>query len=139
MDNWSSFRGSRENTLTGLKHALEAVNKNAFVCVWTDELGDDNNDAALKANVLSLKTSTESEIFIMALAQSSSARQSGTFAQFNATFGEIGHVMDVKHDPDVVDKMINIMKKSALCNKNNTATTYTPPLSSVSPFLFPTN
>ena len=121
MNTWTSYRGSRENTLAGLKHALESVNKNAFVCVWTDELGDDNNDITLRNEVKSLKASTESVIFIMAVSNSNS-RASGSFSEFKTTFKDIGHVMDV-NDPDVVDDMITLMKSSALCNRNNSSTT----------------
>ena len=67
MANWGNISGVQEITFTGLKHALKKVNKNAFVCVWTDALGDDTNNAALKADILSLKASTQSEIFIMAI------------------------------------------------------------------------
>ena len=121
MNTWTSYRGSRENTLAGLKHALESVNKNAFVCVWTDELGDDNNDITLRNEVKSLKASTESVIFIMAVSNSNS-RASGSFSEFETTFKDIGYVMDV-NDPDVVDKMITLMKSSALCNRNYSSTT----------------
>ena len=120
MDTWNKYYGSQENTLAGLKHALQSVNKNAFVCVWTDELGDDNNDAALKAEVLSLKNSTQSEIFIMARGLRS--RASGTIPEFEKTFADIGHVIDIT-EPDVVDKMIKLMKSSALCNRNKSSTT----------------
>ena len=112
MENWQSYYGSQEKTLTGLKHALQKVNKNAFVCVWTDELGDDNNDAALRAEVLSLKNSTQSEIFIMSY---------GRFADFEKTFEGIGYVMDIT-DPNVVENVITLMKSSALCNKNKAST-----------------
>ena len=44
---------------------MEQVNKNAFICVWTDEIGDDANDAALKGDILNLKAKTNSEIFFM--------------------------------------------------------------------------
>ena len=121
MENWSSYGGGQENTLAGLKHALEKVNKNAFVCVWTDELGDDNNDITLRNEVKSLKASTESVIFIMAKTYSNS-RASGSLSEFETTFKDIGHVMDV-NDPDVVDKMITLMKSSALCNRNYSSTT----------------
>ena len=121
MNTWTSYRGSRENTLAGLKHALEKVNKNAFVCVWTDELGDDNNDITLRNEVKSLKASTESVIFIMAKTNSKS-RASGSLSEFETTFKDIGYVMDVD-DPDVVDKMISLMKSSAVCNRNNSSTT----------------
>ena len=120
MDTWNKYYGSQENTLHGLKHALQSVNKNAFVCVWTDELGDDNNDAALKAEVLSLKNSTQSEIFIMARGLRS--RAYGTFSEFETTFADIGHVIDIT-EPDVVEKVIKIMKSSALCNRNKSSTT----------------
>ena len=113
MENWDRYYGSQEKTLTGLKHALQKVNKNAFVCVWTDELGDDNNDAALRAEVLSLKNSTQSEIFIMSY---------GRFADFEKTFEGIGYVMDIT-DPNVVENVITLMKSSALCNKNKSSIT----------------
>ena len=39
-------------TFVALKHAMEEVNKGAFVCVWTDEIGDDTKDASLKAETV---------------------------------------------------------------------------------------
>merc|ERR1712002_1059623 len=36
--------GGTELTFAALKHAMEQVNKRAFVCVWTDEIGDDTKD-----------------------------------------------------------------------------------------------
>ena len=150
MENWSSYIGTRELTFAGLKHALQSVNKNAFVCVWTDEIGDDTSNTALKAEILSLKKSTKSEIFIMAVTkppktrqyrealdseepskenyrddseliyqddeddrEGGKARTSGS--SFEKVFGDIGYVMDVTNDPDVVNKMVNIMKNSTIC------------------------
>ena len=67
IDNWSSFSGSQELTFPALKHAMEKVNSNAFVCVSTDEIGDKTNDAILKSQILNLKASTNSEIFFMVI------------------------------------------------------------------------
>merc|ERR1712098_239078 len=129
----------------GLKHAMEQVKKNAFVCVWTDEIGDDTDDAALKAKILTLKAETKSEIFIMAITpyqrqpssrstfQGTSAsimvnqHQSGNInrkfrdiggeddknkkrtrldiSEFKAKFDDIGHVMDITNDENVVPKI----------------------------------
>eukprot|EP00092_Neocalanus_flemingeri_P015021 GFUD01016223.1.p1 GENE.GFUD01016223.1~~GFUD01016223.1.p1 ORF type:complete len:619 (-),score=121.89 GFUD01016223.1:121-1809(-) len=68
VQNWNSFGGGTELTFAGLKHAISQVNKNAFVCVWTDEIGDDTNDATLKAEIIDLKSKTNSEIFFMVVA-----------------------------------------------------------------------
>ena len=144
MENWNTYWGSQELTFAGLKHALSNVNKNAFVCVWTDEIGNDTNNSTLKAEILSLKASTQSEIFIMAVTNptSKSARKAyeetatdeletddsqdagkkrqtrASIGQFEQVFNGLGHVIDVTNDPDVVPKMINIMKNSALCNSS---------------------
>ena len=67
MTSWANFMGEQELTFKGLKHALEQVNKNAFVCVWTDAIGDDTNNTTLRAEIKDLKNSTQSEIFIMAI------------------------------------------------------------------------
>ena len=153
MENWDSYYGSKELTFAGLKHALKSVNKNAFVCVWTDEIGDDTNEASLKAQILSLKASTKSEIFIMAFTSSKKSRQHRealdaedadepskendkdgseliyqddeddrvggkarvSASSFEKVFGDIGYVMDVTNDPDVVNKMVNIMKNATIC------------------------
>merc|ERR1711970_1556778 len=40
INDWNTFRGSKELTFTALKHAMEQVATNAFVCVWTDEIGN---------------------------------------------------------------------------------------------------
>ena len=65
MENWSNFCGSEELNFAALKHAMEQVNNNAFICVWTDEIGSDTHNASLKANILHLKASIQSEIFFM--------------------------------------------------------------------------
>jgi hypothetical protein len=75
INNCSSFTGSRELTFAALKHAMEQVNTNAFVCVWTDEIGDDTNDASLEAEILNLKASTNSEIFFMVVTRPLNARK----------------------------------------------------------------
>ena len=67
MANWNRFEGVQEKTFAGLKHALQSVSRNAFVCVWTDAIGDDTSNAVLKNEILTLKQSTQSEIFIMAI------------------------------------------------------------------------
>ena len=111
METWSTYSGSRELTFAGLIHALKFVNTNTFVCVWTDEIGDDTSNATLKAEILSLKASTQSEIFIMAVSKAGGQ----SLQQFENVFADIGHVMDVTNDPDVVDKTINHMKSSTIC------------------------
>ena len=159
MTSWANFMGEQELTFKGLKHALEQVNKNAFVCVWTDAIGDDTNNTTLRAEIKDLKNSTKSEIFIMAITgsfepgrqnreapgaddtsktdRSAIGNQNGgedgrdrqarvTLSEFDQVFGDIGYVMDVMNDQNVIGTMIGIMKASALCNKNTTTTTKTP-------------
>jgi len=141
INNWNSFRGSRELTFAALKHAMEQVNRNAFVCVWTDEIGDDTNNSTLKQQILSLKTQTNSEIFFMVITKpdtqttkpsSRNSRDSEdnddknmkrgnlNLAAFKAKFDDIGHVMDITNDRNVLVKIIEIMKKAALCNEIST-------------------
>ena len=138
INNWSSFGGSRELTFAALKHALEQVNSNAFVCVWTDEIGDDTNDATLKSQILNLKASTNSEIFFMVITPGAAApvrkarevtvsedddsqkRASVTLATFEQKFNDIGYVLDITNDQNVVSKIINIMVQTAICNQETT-------------------
>eukprot|EP00091_Calanus_sinicus_P023801 TRINITY_DN8241_c0_g1_i2.p1 TRINITY_DN8241_c0_g1~~TRINITY_DN8241_c0_g1_i2.p1 ORF type:complete len:200 (+),score=58.02 TRINITY_DN8241_c0_g1_i2:316-915(+) len=142
IDNWSSFTGSRELTFAALKHAMEKVNSNAFVCVWTDEIGDDTNDAKLKSEILSLKASTNSEIFFMVVTPNASGRKarednkdthvtvsededsrkraSVTLAAFEQKFNDIGQVLDITNDPNVINKIINMMVQTAICNQETT-------------------
>ena len=150
MENWNQYYGSRELTFAGLKHALQSVNTNGFICVWTDEIGDDTTNTTLRNDILSLKASTQSEIFIMAVTSSKKSRQYRealdaedadepskkndkdgseliyqddeddrvggkarvSASSFEKVFGDIGYVMDVTNDPDVVNKMVNIMKNT---------------------------
>ena len=44
----------------------------------------------------------------------SKKRAGATLQYFEKVFGGIGHVMDVTNDQDVVNKMVNYMKNSAL-------------------------
>jgi len=103
--------GGNEYTFAALKHAMEQVNKRAFVCVWTDEIGDDTTNAALKIQILDLKAKTNSEIFFMAIPYGSFSIQAA-----KDKFDDIGTVMDIKNDPDVITKLIETMKNSAICN-----------------------
>merc|ERR1712042_341636 len=94
IQNWGTYKGSRELTFTAIKHAMEQVATNAFVCVWSDEIGDDTNDAALKADILRLKASTNSEIFFMAV-------NAINIDEFKHKFGDIGYVMDIARNFNV--------------------------------------
>jgi len=142
INNWNSFSGSRELTFAALKHAMEKVNTNAFVCVWTDEIGDDTTDINLKNDILNLKAATNSEIFIMAVTAQVSVTTSGkkvrnveeknedddsgktraslTLTQFEQKFNGIGHVMDITNDNNAINKIINIMTQTAICNQGIT-------------------
>ena len=149
IDNWSSFTGSRELTFAALKHAMQQVNRNAFVCIWTDEIGDDTNDASLKADILNLKASTNSEIFFMVVTRSlvpqptshwatharkvrdvaepqnedyipSRNRASLDIGYFEQKFNGIGYVLDITNDPNFILKIIKIMKQTAICNPATT-------------------
>merc|ERR1719427_1445714 len=109
--------GDRATTFAALKHALGAAKKSAFICVWTDELGEDTKDAALKAEILDVASATNSIIFFMVIPDSLWYNHKVKLEQFNARFSDLGHVMDIKNDPDVITKMIQIMKKSGICNQ----------------------
>ena len=65
VENWNSFSGGTELTFADLKHAISKVNRNTFVCVWTDDIGDDTNNAVLEAEIIKLKEKTNIEIFFM--------------------------------------------------------------------------
>ena len=173
VQNWNSFSGGTELTFAGLKHALSQVNTNAFVCIWTDEIGDDTHDATLEAEIIALKTKTKSEIFFMIVTDPNPtiphlttmspypypwngrrkkrqvysnimkrsepvvesneqmpnetvtedknpndvpSKKRALFDNFQSRFGRIGHVMDISTDPNVLSKVVDIMKKSALCD-----------------------
>ena len=143
INNWTTFSGARELTFAALKHAMQQVSSNAFVCVWTDEIGDDTSNATLKAEILSLKASTNSEIFFMAITYlptkkimgrkardvtepqndddfPGKKRASLNISNFEHKFNEIGHVLDITNDPNVIDKVINIMKQTAICQTSTT-------------------
>ena len=149
MENWNSYGKGNTFTFTGLKHVLQSA-KHSVVCVWTDYLGDDTKNTTLKAEILSLKASTRSEIFIMAVTSPIKSKSRQSFwevldadepskendkdgseliyqddeddrvggkarvsgSSFEKVFGDIGYVMDVTNDPDVVNKMVNIMKNT---------------------------
>ena len=85
MANWGTFRGTRELTYAGLEHALRRVNRNAFVCVWTDAIGDDTNNGTLKDIIIDLKATTLSEIFIMAITGTNEPAGAGTTRQAGGT------------------------------------------------------
>jgi len=147
INNWNSFGGGTELTFTALKHAMEQVATNAFVCVWTDEIGDDTNNATLKAEILDLKATTNSEIFFMAITKptpkpistkspvrksrdveeaneeeddKNNKRANLNIAHFKAKFDDIGHVMDITNEQNVIARIIQIMKETAICNQMST-------------------
>ena len=222
VQNYNTFSGGRELTFAGLKHALSTVKKRAFVCVWSDEIGDDTTNSTLEQEILSLKAQTKSVIFFMMIPRTTfkpqkpskipfttpstgghptypifwqpsgpyvghpigyppspsgyplvngyphapiryppsqigyqpsygfhnagkraqrDAEENGTgesislseetednnpedlpgkkrfsINDIEARFSNIGHVMDIRNDPNVVSKIIEIMKKEAICN-----------------------
>ena len=144
INTWDTFGGNNELTFAALKHAMEQVATNAFVCIWTDEIGDDTDDAALKADILKLKADTNSEIFFMVVTKEVSRnvleaeenkddseehededdivddddkqeRTNLDINSFKARFGDIGFVMDITNDPSVIPRMINKMLETKIC------------------------
>ena len=105
IQNWNSYssKGSKL-TFKGLKYVLQNNTNKAFVFVWTDDLGEDTTDTNLKDEIIKLKASTKSEIFIMAITEEF------TVNDFNDRFKEVGYVIEVKGDTeaaveDVVDEI----------------------------------
>ena len=118
ISNWSKFSGTIELTLDALKHAMKRVNKNAFVCIWTDEIGD-NKDEWLHNEILRLKASTKSEIFFMVVTKpvlENQRRYVDKIEEYQNKFGSFGHVMDIVNDPNVISEVMKIMKDSAICD-----------------------
>ena len=114
----NDFPPGIENTFMALKHALEKVEKNSFVCLWTDQLGKDRSNALLRQQIVNLKAATNSEIFFMVIPRQwiANVLQPVDISVYKNVYDDIGHVMDIEHDPEVIPKMIQIIKKAALCN-----------------------
>ena len=104
INNWSSFTGRTELTFAALKHAIEQVNSNAFVCVWTDEIGDDTNNATLKTEILNLKASTNSEIFFMVVTKQIAGSGSGSKYGFGSKLVRKAEDAEDKENNDEDDK-----------------------------------
>ena len=120
MQTWNTFIGTYEEyTLMGLRHVLKNTNSPGFIFVWTDDVGNDITNVALKTEVENLITSTGSEIFIMAYPSTSTTVNS--YAHFVQEYQSIGHVMDMT-DPQVIQKVIQLWVKSSLCPPTLTLT-----------------
>ena len=118
------FSGGTELTFMGLLEALKLSPCHNFIMVFTDEIGNDTNDLALKAQILALRDQKRSIIFFMVVAYSN-------LALYQTTFGDIGHVLkiDVPDLNPVLQEVTRIMIESDICKENCTAvpTTTTSP------------
>ena len=114
-----NFAGSRELTFGGLHKALSLSPCHNFIMVFTDEIGDDTNDPAMKQQIISLRDQKKSVIFFMIVASSSN------FPVFESTFGDIGYVFQINvPEPElnsVLERVTEIMVESDLCKMNCTA------------------
>ena len=119
------FSGGTELTFMGLLEALKLSPCHNFIMVFTDEIGNDTNDLALKAQILALRDQKKSIIFFMVVAYSN-------LALYQTTFGDIGHVLkiDVPDLNPVLQEVTRIMIESDICKENCTGVpvTTTPPL-----------
>ena len=136
--NWTEFGGGNELIFTALKHALKEVS------IWTAEIGNDTKNATLKNEILKLKAATRSEIFFMVITDKKTRKgkralgnkkdgdddndkkrrqNRAKISNFEATFGDIGYVMDISKDHAVISNIIEKMKQSAICNQKLAAPT----------------
>jgi ficolin len=115
VDNLTISGGSKEHTFSGLLTALEMSNCHNFICVFTDEIGNDAYNLVLKQEILIRKSLTKSEIFFMVM--SSSETRSTTF---QGIFADIGHVIDITNTIDAVKDVVDLMKASIICTENCT-------------------
>ena len=107
------FSGGTELTFMGLLEALKLSPCHNFIMVFTDEIGNDTYDSALKAQILALRDQKKSIIFFMVVAHSN-------LALYQYTFGDIGHVMkiDVPDLNPVLQGVTKRMIEADICKKN---------------------
>ena len=115
-----NFDGGTERTFSGLKFALESSPWHTFVCVFTDELGDDTDEVAAREEVKRFKEATHSEIFFMIVPGAATRGRGGApIKTFVDQLGDIGQVIDLKNVTnngvgEVVEKMLD----TVICQDN---------------------
>jgi hypothetical protein len=105
--------GSKEHTFAGLLTALQMSNCHNFICVLTDEIGDDTNNLVLKEEILIRKSLSKSEIFFMVMPGSKTP-----LTTFQEIFADIGHVIDITNKIKAVKDVVDIMKASEICTED---------------------
>merc|ERR1719318_753990 len=85
VDNLTISGGSKEHTFAGLLTSLEMSNCHNFICVFTDEIGDDTNNPLMKEEILIRKSLSKSEIFFMVLPSSENP-----LTAYHGIFSDIG-------------------------------------------------
>jgi len=88
ISNITDFSGSYEATFEGLKFSLEQSPCNNYIMVFTDEIGNDVNDATLKKEIITLRDEKKSCIFFVVF-------DSGRGTPWEQTFGDVGNVIQI--------------------------------------------
>ena len=87
------FSGDVEATFAGLKFSLEQSSCHNYIMVFTDEIGDDVNNAILKDEIITLRDEKKSCIFFVVI-------DYGYGVQWEEFFGDVGNVIqkDIEFD-----------------------------------------
>ena len=115
-------QGSNELTFSGLKAALEQAKRHNFICLFSDEAGDDVGNLTLKKDIIDLRVKTKSKIFLFLRPINQQTLQT-----MKNNFEDIGKVFDIENlnQNDTLALVMEALKDSEICLHSNTTTTAT--------------
>ena len=93
----NDFSGFYEATFEGLKFSLEQSPCHNYIMVFTDEIGNDVNNATLKNEIITLRDEKKSCIFFVVIDYGDG------FFQWEETFGDVGNVIQIDIEFDYYD------------------------------------
>ena len=107
--------GSKELTFKGLKTALELKDEHNFICVFSDEVGEDTNDETLKQEIINLRDTTKSKIFFFLIPFKE------TVENMKPNLKDIGEVIDIEshNKEETLEIIMKALGESEICEEVN--------------------
>ena len=106
------FTGTTELTFLGLKTALEVAKKNNFIVLFSDEVGNDADNATVKQEIIDMVSDSQSRIVFLMIASNEHPLD-----KMKENFDDIGTVIDIKsHDQqETINMIIDELIASEIC------------------------
>ena len=121
----NDFSGAYEATFEGLKFSLEQSPCHNYIMVFTDETGNDVNDATLKNEIINLRDEKKSCIFFVVI-------DYGFSVPWEAKFGEVGNIIQIdiqrgdtaptqEQLDEAMEKILDLTKDCSVCQETCSA------------------